>query len=219
MPPLSLFQQIKLKLFQLPPPKNIGAIFSKVNLEKQNYLLAQLKLEKNSFFLFNAGSGGHKIKNELAADIYYEAAKKFHQSTGLTCVMLFGTNYPKSLPPSTNHIKTINSINNHDFIALLDAAKGRVISGGDTLLQTLELKKPSVAAAVSKDQPNRLSSCCRRNIVIKARFNADDLAKKAELLLDEKTYQAILQQMQHLQPLSAIDIALDDIKFLLKNVL
>jgi UDP-N-acetylglucosamine 2-epimerase len=215
IPPLSLYQQIKLRVFQLPPPKNIGPIFSKAKTEIQNKILKQLDLEKNQFFLFNAGSGGHKTKNILATDYYHQAAKKFHKKTGVTCVMLFGPNYPNQLPSSTDAIRTISSMDNDEFIALLDAAKGLVISSGDTLLQTLELKKPSVAAAVSKDQPKRLENCNQRNIVIKARLDANDLANQAEKLLDEKVYQSILQQMQRLQPLSAIDIVLTDIQKLL----
>ncbi len=218
---LSAIEKLKLKIFKRPAPRNIGPVFSRVSSQIQKDILHQLKLTAEQFYLFNAGSGGHFVNNKLAADIFYQAAVQFQNNTQLPCLMVFGANYPEPLPDSTSNDKIIciSSLTNEQFIALLDAAKGRVISAGDTILQTIQMKKPSVAAAVSKDQPARLETCDKLGVVISAKTNVQDLLRKAEQLSDSQCYQSLENNMNQLQATPALDIVIADIKQLLKDLL
>lgn len=215
---LTAIEKLKIKLFNRPRPKNIGPIFSKISKDIQLKMLKTLNLKKNEFFLFNAGSGGHFIGNELAANIFYDAAKQFQTITGTPCLMVFGSNYPDPIPKcEIENVTTIQALSNDEFIALLDAAKGRVISAGDTILQTIELKKPSVAAPVAKDQPIRLQACDQLGVVVKAKACSKDLIKGAQQLLDKAQYRNLEDNMNQLQPLSALDRAAADIEKLMKT--
>jgi hypothetical protein len=212
--PLSLYQQLKLKYFNKTPPKNIGPVFSLNSLQQQDAFFASLDVKRDGFYLFNAGSGGHKKGNVLCADIYYKAAKKFALQTNIPCIMLFGSNYPRDLPTDSQVI-CLKTLENGDFISLLDGAKGRVVSAGDSLLQCIELKKPSIAASVSNDQPKRLKSCVEHGLVIASSLDADALVEQALNLLDQNTYQNIMNSINQVKPVIALDIVMEDIKALL----
>ncbi|MGI2058747.1 hypothetical protein ACRN9T_16425 [Shewanella baltica] len=72
--PISWLDRLKLKLINKPAPLNIGPVFTLPDASTQSALLAQYQLTHNEFVLFNAGSGGHSINGELAADVFVKAA-------------------------------------------------------------------------------------------------------------------------------------------------
>lgn len=219
--PLSYFQKIKLALFNKPVPKNVGAVYSSVNEKTTNAVLDRFNLIKDEYFIFNAGSGGHKSSDCLSADIYYQTAKMFYQHTKIKCVMVFGDNYPKNIPSNCVNgtacsIIAIQSVKNDEFIALLTSAKGRVISAGDTILQCIDLKKLSVAAAVSKDQPKRLSACVQQGLLLEASLSSESLYQQAVNLLNKKNTVDICINMAKLAPLNALTIIVNDIEKLIE---
>ena len=77
------------------------------------------------------------------------------------------------------------------------------------------MRKPSVCAAISKDQQIRLQACNKQSVVLSAIPESQDLASKASLLMQENVYQELLRNMNQLPHSSAIDIAIDDIEELL----
>jgi len=214
IPALGFVTKLKLKMLGKNPPKYIGPILPKIEQDITAKTLASYQLNSNSFFIFGAGSGGHQMDGRLVADIFYQAAIKFCQQTKIPTIMVFGPNYPKALPEN-NLIFCFKYIPSTEFVVLLNEAKGRVIGAGDTLLQTIELQKPSVATVVSKDQPLRLETCFKQGLVIKASTDEKSLVDKALSLLDENIYRKIEQKMLKLQPICGIDIALSDIKNLI----
>ncbi len=220
IPPLSLFARLKLKLFAKSPPKNIGAILPAIEAKEEQALLEKYCLQDKDFFLFSAGSGAHKKDKQLIADCFYQAAIAFQQKTGIKAVMVFGPNYPKSLPQQETEVSVdcplcLEQLSSHDFIILLAAAKGRVLGAGDTLLQSIELQKPSVAAVVSKDQPARLAACEQRGLVLVAATDKKDLCDKACQLLETPVYKNIAAAIQSFQPIAGREYAMEQIKLLL----
>jgi len=221
--PLGKFQMLKLSLFKKVPPKNVGAVFSS-NIESSKLeVLRRFNLRENDFFIFNAGSGGHKTSKELCADLYYQAAKLFYQQMNITCVMVFGDNYPKNIPDSSQNDDNknficIRSLTNSEFIALLVMAKGRVISAGDTILQCIDLNKVSAAAAVSKDQPKRLADCVEQELILEAKLTVESLYQQAKCLLDNKKNEIIINNMKKLESLDALNIISNDIRKLLTDL-
>ncbi|MGS0682196.1 hypothetical protein ACVBIL_13645 [Shewanella sp. 125m-7] len=156
--PISWLDKKKLKFIGCSEPIVIGSIFTAPDPVRKVALLEGYNLEEQGYILFNAGSGGHQAETGLAADIFWDEAEKVATNTGLKCVMVFGPNYPKALPKS-DAVVAIKTLDNRDFICLLDGAKVAVLGGGDTLLQAVSLNKPTIAIAVSKDQPKRIQAC------------------------------------------------------------
>lgn len=163
--PISGLERLKLKLINKPIPLNIGPVFTQPDEACQAGLLAQYQLTKNEFVLFNAGSGGHKVNGELAADIFAQAAYESFKASGIVSVMVFGPNYPNPLP-ELEGVVVIPQLNNQQFINLLAASKAAVLSGGDTLLQAIALHKPTLAVPVSKDQPPRIEKCLAHGLIL-----------------------------------------------------
>jgi len=222
MTPLSWFQKVKLSLFQKTHPKNIGAIYSRQSTELQQKVLKKFNLKNDGYFVFNAGSGGHNASQFLSADIYFKAAKLFYEKTNISCVVVFGSNYPNAIPDSFDNgsdsqFVCLSSLNNDEFIALLINAKGRIISAGDTILQCIDLKKVSVAAAVSKDQPKRLAACVSQGVILESGLSIQSLYNQALNLLDDKITDELLHNMNAIHSLNALDVILDDFNHLLKR--
>jgi len=218
--PLSLIERIKLKLCKQPAPKNIGAILPKIKADEKQRLLKKYQLQDKDFFLFSAGSGAHEKDGELIADIFYRAAKDFQAHTGIMAIMVFGPNYPNELPQNSSLSDNpfcIRNLKSQDFIILLETAKGRVLGAGDTLLQSIELQKPSVAAVVSKDQPQRLIACEKRLLVIAAQTSQKDLYQKALQLTQAGCYQQVQTSIESFQPIAGREYAIEQIKQLLAS--
>lgn len=218
---LNFWQRLKLTIFNKKAPKNIGPVFEQSSHEYQKQLLIKHDLSTEEYFIFNAGSGGRKVANVFAADIYYQAAQNFYRKTlalkiNMKCVVLFGSNYPKDLPENKNII-CLKNIENKDFIALLSNAKGCVISGGDTLLQCIALQKTSVAAPVSPDQPARLKLCKDQQLVLAADPTSDSLVQQAMLILDEEKTVNITQNLQCKKPVKALQVIINDVTLLFSD--
>lgn len=208
--PISFWQRAKLALFNKKAPKNIGAVFELSSDEYQEKLLQRFGLIKESYLVFNAGSGGHIVIGKLATDTYYQAAQVFHKQTGIQCIVIFGDNYPKELPEDKNII-CIKSITNKDFISLITTAKACVISAGDTLLQCIAIHKPCVAAPVSPDQPARLKLCQAKQLVLAAQSLPESLALQAQQLIAEDERQRLLNNMAKQAEFNALELIIEDI--------
>jgi len=220
--PISYWQRAKLALFNKKTPKNIGPVFELISTEDQESLLRGYGLIKDHYFVFNAGSGGHKIADSFAADIYYQAAKAFYQQSlardiKMKFIVIFGSNYPNNLPEDKDII-TLKNIENKDFITLLSNAKGCVVSAGDTLLQCIALHKICVAAPVSPDQPARLKLCHHNNLVLCAASTPDSLVQQALLIFDDEMSQMLVNNMEKQAPVKALEVIVDDIALLFYSV-
>jgi hypothetical protein len=216
--PMSYWQRAKLALFNKTAPKNIGPVFDLNSTQEQELLLESYGLIQGHYFVFNAGSGGHKIEKALATDIYYQAAKQFYQQLlgdeiKMQCVVIFGSNYPKNVPEDDDIIN-VKNIENKDFITLLSNAKGCVVSAGDTLLQCITLYKTCVAAPVSPDQPARLRLCSNNNLVLAAVPTSDSLVQQALLIFNDEDNQRLISNMKKQAPMNALQVIVDDIALL-----
>jgi spore coat polysaccharide biosynthesis predicted glycosyltransferase SpsG len=224
--PLSWVQKLKLQLLGQPEPRIIGPVFKLPNKEKLNEFLESYQLKKNEFLVFNAGSGGHLVKDELASEIFFETANEICHSLEVKCVVVFGANYPKKLPVNflgeqekvpVSKLICIQEIDNHLFIGLLASSIGAVLSGGDTFLQAIELKVNCVVTAVSKDQPKRIEAYSHNNQVFPTECGKSSLISATKALLS--SLNSKMKTNNNLEPLHechALTVALADIKSLLK---
>ncbi|MCG9731431.1 hypothetical protein L1D44_16680 [Shewanella sp. Isolate13] len=162
--PISWLDRLKLKLIDKPEPTVIGPIFVNPNLERQLKLLKEYKLTAGGFILLNAGSGGHTNSHGYIVEEFARAAANIFQATQIPCVVVYGPNYPNAMFEAEG-VTAIKELNHGELIDLLDAAKIAVLSGGDTLLQAIALKKPTLAVAVAKDQNYRLRVCKESGLI------------------------------------------------------
>ncbi|MCP4987832.1 MAG: hypothetical protein GY928_17795 [Colwellia sp.] len=216
MKPLSFWQRTKLTWFNKQIPQAIGPVFEVSSAEYQDQLLAQYGLSREAYFIFNAGSGGHLIAQELAADIYYQAACAFSLKTGIKSLVVFGCNYPKELPKN-NDVYCVNNINNKGFVALLAAAQGCVVSAGDTLLQCIALDKSIVAASVSPDQPARLKLCASKKLVLAAEPSCTSIIEEAQKLVQEQEKHSFVSNSEQEVSTNALEVVIGDIVQLFSN--
>lgn len=212
---ISWFERLKLWWLRKPAPVSVGPVFSPPQPALQQQLLAQFDLCAGNFWLFNAGSGGHRVAGTLVADVFAKAAAGVYQQTGMPCVMVFGSNYPQALPQYPG-VVAVAGIDNVAFISLLAAADGAVLAGGDTLLQALALHIPTVAVPVSKDQYARIDSCVAQRLCLHAEFNGDALIRSAIALREPGIQKQLKQQMMSQGVSNGLDVAMAQLEALLR---
>ncbi|WP_102798546.1 glycosyltransferase family 9 protein [Bowmanella denitrificans] len=210
------FDRQKLRLLGFTQPYCIGPVFTPPAEERQQRLLAEYGLQKRQFLLLNAGSGGHKGPDGLAADSFAQSAKALADH-GNQVVMVFGPNYPKPIPDIANII-CLNAVDNDDFINLLAASRYAVLSGGDTLLQAIALGVPTVAVAVSKDQPKRISACLKQGLIMISPCQTDSITQVALQMEQPRSMEKIKRNLSKFQGLNGVDTAMQDIRQLLKDL-
>ena len=169
--PVSGFSRNKLKLFRLPQPVATGPFFSRPTASHQQALLEQYGLERDNYWLVNAGSGAHQLQGQPAVLKFAEAASASFASSQVPALVVLGPGF-KGETPSLPGVTFVPSLGNRDFINLLEAARGALLSGGDGLLQAIALKKPCLAVAVAKDQPLRIAACMRMGLVVGSEADA-----------------------------------------------
>lgn len=210
----SWLSQHKLKWLGLTKPQCIGPVFTNPQPEIQASMLAMHSLERHEFVLLNAGSGGHKIDNELAADRFAEVAKAI-AATGRRAVLVLGPNYPKAQPQIPG-VLCLSQVDNKDFITLLDACRYAVISGGDTLLQAIALSVPTLAVPVSKDQPKRIATCTKLHLIQDCPCEVNNMVAACKVLDNQAELTKLKQNMATLPQLNGLNTAMADIHQLLE---
>jgi len=204
---ISLINKIKLALIKRSEPQFIGPVFCQPIEEEIDVILAQYGLVKGEFTLFNAGSGGHKVANRLAADIFVEAASDCYQKTGVRSIMVLGPNYPAATP-EVDGVIIVKQVDNQEFINLLMAAKFAVLGGGDTLLQGIALKRPMLTCPVSKDQPARIKSCADIGLVQSCDTKVESLTLGYSKMLAPNMSEKLINNMNNIENLNGLEICI-----------
>jgi spore coat polysaccharide biosynthesis predicted glycosyltransferase SpsG len=212
--PLSWFEKMKINLFALAYPENVGPYTAFATDQQKQQVLKKYGLIENNFFIVNAGSGGHVVSGENCADIYFQAARTIAQRTSLVGVVVFGPNYTHSIP-KTDELVCIPSQKGIEFLALLSQAKLAVLSGGDTLLQAVAVKTPAIACAISKDQSNRIMRCVVTGVITQAALSTRDISSKAIELMDENNYQTAIKQYDLFENTHSFETITQGVKTLL----
>ena len=212
--PLNWIENMKLDIFSLAYPRNVGPFIPIASIEQKNNVLKRFNLDTDNYCIVNAGSGGHTLDKLNCADVFFAAALKLTRQTGLKTVVVFGSNYKKTLP-NTDELICVTSLESAEFLALMSQAKVAILSAGDTLLQAIALETPVVACAVSKDQHTRLERCVNAQVVIKASLNADDIVSKVEHVIEEVFYSALVNKYRQLESPHSYEVITTGIKNML----
>ncbi|BCV38610.1 hypothetical protein TUM17377_39380 [Shewanella chilikensis] len=211
---ISRFDRFKLNLIKRAEPIFTGPIFARPDKALQQQLQQAYNLKPKGYLLYSAGSGGHYVGATLAAERFAQVAQVCYQKMGIPSVMVFGPNYPKALP-RLEGVVSIERLSSMEFINLLDGAVGAVLSGGDTLLQAIALKVPTLAVAVSKDQPKRIDSCVQRGLAISSDIETDAMCTQVQRLLEPQTVGQLVANMDKEGEAKGLDICIMEIARLL----
>tara|TARA_B110000046_G_C12976885_1_gene391538 strand:- start:122 stop:1192 length:1071 start_codon:yes stop_codon:yes gene_type:complete len=212
--PLSWAEKTKIDMFSLAMPKNVGPYIAFSSKQQTQQVLDTYKLDKKDYFIVSAGSGGHLLNGENCADVFFAAAEQISSKTGLKGMVVFGANYNKTLPTSSTVI-SLTSLDNSEFLSLLEQAKFALLSAGDTLLQAIAVNTPAVACAISKDQNERLTSCESTGVVLKARFDKNDIVNKVEALLIEPHFKELLSKYSRIKSAQGYEVITQGVKNML----
>ncbi len=212
--PLSWYEKLKLSMFPLAYPANVGPFTVFASAQQKSDALTRYHLKEKEFFIVNAGSGGHTVSGVNCADLYFQAGLIIAKQTGLKGVVVFGPNYTKSLP-KTDELICLPSQKGIDFLALLSQAKIALLSAGDTLLQAIALQTPTIACAISKDQNERVARCEATGVAIQAELDILDITQKIEDLLFEPNYNNTVGQYKSLESVHSFDVITKGVKALL----
>lgn len=205
---ISWFDKLKLKLIDKPEPKVIGPIFVNPKQEKQTKLLDSYNLKRDGFVLLSAGSGGHQDHQGYVVEDFAEAAIRIYRETKLPCIIVYGPNYPGEMV-SCEGVIAVKSLPPEDLINMLDAAKVAVLSGGDTLLQAIALKKPTLSVAVSKDQHYRLKVCSTNGLTVCSSRDVSAMTRALLGLLEEQNFALLESNLSKSKCKNGLDISMD----------
>lgn len=215
---ISWIERKKLQLINKPEPIFIGPVFSQPNAEKQHEILSRYQLCEGEFVVFNSGSGGHILSGKLAADIFAAAAAKSYQEIGLKSVMVYGPNYPNEMQ-QVEGVIAIKQVENTEFINLVNASRFAVLSGGDTLLQAIAINKPTLAIAVSKDQPPRIKACSELGLIHGCDSDVDSILNGIQSMQRPQLVAGLLRNMKASPSFNGLAICLNEISDLLEGKL
>ena len=215
--PISFIERIKLRLFKLEEPLCIGPVFTEPDHEIQSKLLRKYDLMRGEYVVFNAGSGGHQVEGKLAANLFAEVATAGYQQNKVRCLFVYGPNYPES-PKQYEGVHTVNSLNNTEFINLLAASKAAVISGGDTLLQAIALKIPTLAIPVSKDQPPRIKICTDKSLIFSCDCNHEKMLETYIKLNKKNSSDDLLKNLHACSNSNGLNVSIEKIETLLRKI-
>ncbi|GIU14906.1 hypothetical protein TUM4445_30220 [Shewanella sp. MBTL60-112-B2] len=206
--PISWLDRLKLRLIEKPEPTVTGPIFVNPNPKNQATLLGKYGLTAGEFILLNAGSGGHANRRGFIVEEFALAAANMYRATKLPCVIVYGPNYPDSMTEAEGVI-AINELEHGAFIDLLDAAKVAVLSGGDTLLQAIALKKPTLSVAVSKDQHHRLKVCENSGLTLCSDSEAQSISDGVINLMQADNLQQLETSLAHSGCVNGLDMGMN----------
>lgn len=217
MAPLTLWQKTKLKIFNKVEPKYLGCVYLPVNENAALDVLNEYGLSSKDYVLFSAGSGGHWLEEQWAADEFAKAARVLADKYNKKCVVIYGASYPNSVPDSSTGVINIHAIENSAYIGLLNNAKVAVLSGGGSLLQAISLKVPNVSVAVAKDQPKRIEACANLGLTLAAKSEIKDFNDKVELINHENTQSQLTSAFEKQGLKNGVEIAVHEINQLLSQ--
>ena len=193
---ISWLDRLKLKAIARAEPSVIGPIFINPCKQGQRVLLEQYGLAKGDYILLNAGSGGHQNNGGYAIEEFAQAAKRIYQTTNIPCLIVYGPSYPNDIPDIEGVI-AVRALNHEAFIDLLEAAKVAVLSGGDTLLQAIALKKMTLTVAVAKDQNYRVKMCTEAGFARCSELHAQQISDNLVTLISSEHQAKMALALKH----------------------
>ncbi|WP_269526195.1 hypothetical protein [Coraliomargarita parva] len=210
----SMIEKIKTRVYPRCRPEHVGVVYRSPRKSEQQALLNSIGVEAGKFVLLSGGSGGHFAGARPVTEVLMDVARKLAATRGSDCVIILGENYKGEVCGAPG-VKVLRSLQNQDFISLMEAAECAVLCGGDTLLQALSLRKPVVAIPVAKDQYPRIRRLTSVGLVRTCNPDPDLIMEQMIRLLKPAEHSALLERMDEFQIRNGLEAIVAGIESLL----
>ncbi|QOC21841.1 hypothetical protein IC757_12485 [Wenzhouxiangella sp. AB-CW3] len=141
----------------------------------------ELPLElPEQYAVFASGGGGYEHLGRPVPELFLDAARRFHEATGLEVVTVMGPQYRGGIN-SDNRVHVVEALSTAALGRLLAGARLGVLGAGFMLSsQALAARIPMVLTAVGgRDQPGRVKEFDAMGIALPAALDAEALSHKA----------------------------------------
>ena len=137
--------------------------------------------------LFVSGGGGYVHRGQPVPDIFLKAAIQFQAATGRSTAVVMGPQYRGAIRDH-DKVQVIPTVSSVELSRLFQTARIAVIGAGNMLTgQALTADNPAcvLCAVGGQDQPTRVRQYADQQAVLVAELDANDLCKKACMLVDQ----------------------------------
>lgn len=181
LPPANVWQRLLLRLFKGTQQFAMGVVFERMP-DSQAWLAAQWpQLRAEEYVVLCPGGGGRAENGAEPVTVMRAAAAEL----AVTTVLVAGPNALSSSADGAANHHEISSLANRELMALLEHARCVVCTGGDVLVQALELGAAIVAAPAQSDQPQRIARAAETGAVLASTLDADAIFMATQSILGD----------------------------------
>ncbi|MCK5438688.1 MAG: hypothetical protein KAI97_02030 [Gemmatimonadetes bacterium] len=215
---LGPWERVKLQLVGNVEIVFLQTVFPESLTPGREGLRQRLEISDENYVLFVPGGGGKKPgSGPQAPQIFTEVADRVSASTGVTCLVVSGPNY-RETHPDNPRIKIVPTVSSTEMIDLIHDAHLLVINGGTTLVHGLAHEKVCITVPLAHDQRRRIKRCKRRELVVAAQLNTDDLCRSIISILDDSDrYLAIQRRVNALEVTNGASRAVEALERLVRD--
>ena len=179
LPPANIWQRLLLRWFKRTQEFALGVVFEQKS-DSASWLRSQWpQLVAGEYVVLCPGGGGRAVNGAEPVVVMRDAAATLDATT----VLIAGPNAVASDASADARHRETAGLPNRELMALIEHARCIVCTGGDVLVQALELGAAIVAAPAQSDQPARISRAAAAGAIVAATLDASALADRRALWL------------------------------------
>lgn len=176
------------------------------------------KIIASPYALFAPGGGGYRIDGKPVAQVYYEAASRFQQLTGMATVLLPGLLNTVDLPSTGPIVAPPLSV--AEVVFLMRHAAVVATNGGGMSHQALAAGVPTVVSNLGgADQPDRVRRYGAAGIVEAVAPNPELIADAVVRLTNPERNAALRRRLAELQLVDGIPTMIEGLEDLIASAL
>ncbi len=181
LPPANLWQRLLLRCFPRARQFALGVISERMT-DAAHWLRTHWpQLRSGEFVVLCPGGGGRAANGAEPVAVMRAAAVKLRANT----VLVAGPNALSRSAGDADGHHEVAGLPNRELMALIEHAHCVVSTGGDVLVQALELGAAIVAVPTQSDQPQRIARAAARGAVLATNLDADAIAVVTQSILDD----------------------------------
>ena len=170
-----------------PRMRFFSALASPADATRRASLLGAHGFAPNGYVLFVSGGGGGQVNARPTAEIFQQAARSFHQQTGLPTLYVAGPLARAELQSEAGRLE-LASLSPQALGDVLDGALLVVTGGGSLLNQSLAHERPCLAVATGgRDQPARLRLLSATGVIETCETRPEVMCERAIALAENET--------------------------------
>ena len=191
---LSFYERAALHLAKARGPGFVAAVLPEPDNQRLESLLAPYSFPLQGYTLFVSGGGGGTMNGIPTADVFQQAARRYHKQTGEPTLLVSGPLSGNGLE-SDHHRLELRAVSPGSLSDLIAGSMLVVSGGGSTAMHALSLEKPCLAVpAGGKDQPVRIRQLAGENALATCRPDAKSIAEASVCLAKDGEHRRQLSE-------------------------